>query len=178
MSLKGTFISPLDIIKFMLLLFYISFRAYNVYSRLHLPYVTELHQEYLTLVDFSYSMYVLSFTCSQWPRHDITEALLKVELNIKTLTPFWNNNVQHMLFIAIIIYLAAKTHLGIIWQNRKLFLPIETIRYDWCLNKTCFCNLYMLWNVRASRKKGATARVLTVMINIFMTLYEIVFRIN
>jgi hypothetical protein len=27
-------------------------------------------------------------------------------------------------------------------------------------NKTCFCNLYMLWNVRASGKKGATAPVL------------------
>ena len=65
MSLKGTFISPTDIIKFMLLFFYISFRDYNVYSRLHLPYVTELHQEYETLVDFSYSIYVLSFTCSQ-----------------------------------------------------------------------------------------------------------------
>jgi hypothetical protein len=39
-------------------------------------------------------------------------------------------------------------------------LPIKTIRYDWCLNKTYFCNLYVLWNVRASGKKGATARVL------------------
>ena len=25
--------------------------------------------------------------------------------------------------------------------NRKFLLPIKTIRYDWCLNKTCFCNL-------------------------------------
>jgi hypothetical protein len=24
--------------------------------------------------------------------------------------------------------------------NRKFLLPIKTIRYDWCLNKTCFCN--------------------------------------
>jgi hypothetical protein len=44
--------------------------------------------------------------------------------------------------------------------NRKFLLPIKTIRYDWCLNKTCFCNLQMLWNVRASGKKRATARVL------------------
>ena len=39
-------------------------------------------------------------------------------------------------------------------------LPIKTIGYDWCLNKTCFCNLYILWNVCISGKKGATARVL------------------
>ena len=25
--------------------------------------------------------------------------------------------------------------------NRKFLLPIKTIRYDWCLYKTCFCNL-------------------------------------
>jgi hypothetical protein len=25
--------------------------------------------------------------------------------------------------------------------NRKFLLPVKTIRYDWCLYKTCFCNL-------------------------------------
>ena len=57
------------------------------------------------------------YSTNKTDRHDITEALLKVELNIKTLTPFWNNNLQHMLFIAIIIYLAAKTHLQFIFLS-------------------------------------------------------------
>jgi hypothetical protein len=35
-----------------------------------------------------------------------------------------------------------------------------TTPYDWCLNKTCFCKLQMLWNVSASGGKGATARVM------------------
>ena len=25
--------------------------------------------------------------------------------------------------------------------NPKFLLPVKTIRYDWCLTKTCFCNL-------------------------------------
>jgi hypothetical protein len=36
------------------------------------------------------------YSTNKTDRHDITEALLKVELNIKTLTPFWNNNLQHL----------------------------------------------------------------------------------
>jgi hypothetical protein len=43
--------------------------------------------------------------------------------------------------ISKLLILSYFPYRSIICKNRKFLLPIKTIRYDWCLNKTCFCNL-------------------------------------
>jgi hypothetical protein len=52
------------------------------------------------------------------------------------------NKYQHLVLIdRKYMYLNILKHLCLKGQNRKFLYPIETIRYDWRLNKTCFCNL-------------------------------------
>jgi hypothetical protein len=92
--------------------------------------------------------------------HDITEILLKVALITMNLTLskiLTLYNLRKKIFLEFCQpmeptlflfqeYYRKHSHIlfvlkGHYLPNRKFLLPVKTIRYDWCLNKTCFCNL-------------------------------------